>query len=47
MDARDLPPQQSRAFVRFARVAVFVLATMLALAVWTGFGALLSGGHVR
>jgi hypothetical protein len=47
MDARNLPRRQTPAFVRLARGAAVVLATLLALAVWTGYGALLRGGHVH
>ena len=47
MDARELPPQQSLEARRIARIAAVILAALLALGVWTGYGALLSGGHVR
>jgi len=47
MDARELPPQQSVGLRRLTRVAAVVLAALLMLAVWSGYGALLSGGHVR
>ena len=47
MDARDLPSLQSLKARRLARIAVLVLAAMLALGLWSGYGALLSGGDVR
>ena len=47
MDARDLPPQQSLEVRRLARLATVALAALLALGIWAGYGALLSGGHVR
>jgi len=47
MDARDFPSTSSRASGRLAHLAVLVLAVMIGLALWRGYGGLLFGGHVH
>ena len=38
MDAHDLPPRPSAVSRRVARIAVVVLAVMLAVGLWQGYG---------
>ncbi|MEO8062030.1 MAG: hypothetical protein ABI821_04705 [Pseudomonadota bacterium] len=47
MDARDLSSRPTPVSRHLARIAVFVLAAMIALALWRGYGVLLLGNHVH
>jgi len=47
MDARNLPSNSARAARRRMHAAASLLAMLIAWALWRGYGALLSGGHVH
>jgi hypothetical protein len=47
MNACEIPSTSSRRFRHLAHAAVFILAVLIAWALWRGYGGLLSGDHVH